>query len=119
MAGLLIAGGVGMTDSKDVKDQLAGLWKKTKEQAAEVAEEVKRSAIQIRDKLEEQEFRREQRRLFEELGEQSYSIYKHHVEGIPEKLQATIKKLDDLAARAVSPEDAQKTERPEEDEGEG
>jgi|GEM_PF-3516135 len=90
-----------MTPKKDIQSQLNKILNTGKYHATQMAEELRTSAHKVREGFDEKKLRKEQNELFRKLGEQAYNFYKEGKEHVPNILNETIDKIDEIAGDVI------------------
>ncbi len=83
-------------DNGNLKRQFMNLLRGSREQAVEVAEEIRESATRLRDRLDEEKSLRERKRLLSKLGKSLYADYREGTWTPPDSVRKLIEELDAL-----------------------
>ncbi len=83
-------------DNGNLKRQFMNLLRGSREQAVEVAEEIRESATRLRDRLDEEKSLRERKRLLSKLGKSLYADYRGGTWTPPDSVRELIEELDAL-----------------------
>lgn len=93
-----------MRESDDLKQQFGRLLRTALSGAQDVADEVRRSAHRIRERLDSHPFEQEKRELFAKLGEETYELYKKGRVQVPQLLKESVQRLDQFTGDIIGQE---------------